>query len=97
MSQASERQAFRETLASHSLLTTREVAQVLQVSPETARRRDLPWIRVGSQYRLDPIDLAVHLLAKKQGTTAEALWEEHGEETPAHARRYIARIRKAVA
>lgn len=96
MSIASERKAFRETLAAYSLLTVREVAEVLRVSPDTARRRGLPWIRVGSQYRLDPIDLAVYLLAEKQGRTVEEVWDEHGEETPTHARRYVTRIRKAV-
>jgi hypothetical protein len=96
MSLASERKSFRETLAAWSLLTTAEVAKVLHVSTDTARRLDLPWIKVGSQYRLDPIDLAVHMLAEKRGATAEALWEEHGDETPRHARSYIRQIRAAL-
>lgn len=97
MSVSSERKRVRETLAQWSLMTVHEVAAFLGVHEDTARSLPLPWVQVGRQKKLDPLDLAVHVLAEREGLTAEDYWDRHGEETPAHARRYVTRIRKAVA
>lgn len=94
MSRASERKKMGAALAAYSLVGTRVVAAYLDVSEQTARELDLPWVRVGHQWKVDPLDLIVHVLAGREGVSAEDYWERHGEAVPEHARRYIARIRK---
>lgn len=98
MSKASERAAWREALAGYSLMSLPEVARFLNVAEKVVRGmvrgRVLPSVTVGGREKVDPLDLAVHVLAEREGVTAEQYWDRHGEATPEHARRMYARIRK---
>lgn len=98
MSRASDRKAMADTLAAYSLVSTKVAARFLDCSAPQVRKlvKDgtLPGIQVGADIKLDPIDLAVHVLAGRERLGREAYWKKHGEATPEHARRYVARIRK---
>lgn len=87
-----------ETLAAYSLVSTKVAAAFLDSTPPTVRKlvRDgvLPGIQVGAEIKLDPMDLAVHVLAARENVDRVTYWQKHGEATPEHARRYVARIRK---
>ena len=51
-----------------------------------------------SQYRADPLDVAVYFLAGREGVTPAEFWEKHGPEgTPERCRRLLARIRRSQA
>lgn len=92
---------MRETLAGYSLMGIPELAAFLGVSDTVARdmvdRGDIPSVPVGGRKKVDPMDAAVHVLAGREGLTATAYWERHGEATADHVRRYVARIRKIMA
>lgn len=98
MSRAAERMHMTETLAAYSLVSVKQAAHFLDCSDTQVRKLIkagvLPAIRVGDMLKLDPIDLAVHVLAEREKVSREAYWARHGEATPEHARRYVARVRK---
>lgn len=98
MSIASERKRFREALAGYSLMGIPEVASFLDCSEPVARQmvadEVVPSVKVGKLWKVDPLDVAVYVLASKAGITAEEYWTMHGEATPEHARRLVQRIRK---
>lgn len=83
MSRESERKRMREAMAAYTLLTTAEVAHIIRRSPETARARmkkgTLKCVRIGGDYLMDPLDLAVHILAEREGVSFEEFWEAHEE------------------
>ena len=82
------------TLAEYALIPLVTVAAFLDICPHTAQLIDLPWIMVGRQWKLDPLDLAVYVLAQKEGCTVDEYWIRYGEGTPENATRYVRRIRK---
>lgn len=99
MSRAAERQAMSETLAAYSLVSVKQAAHFLDCSDTQVRKLikagTLPGVRVGDMVKLDPIDLAVHVLASREGVDREEYWRRHGQQTAEHARMYVTRIRKA--
>lgn len=101
MSAAAERKAMREILPAYALMTIPEVARFLGCSEEVARAmvddRTLPSVQVGQRRHVDPIDVAVHVLAGRDGIDAAAFWERHGEQTAELARKYVARVRRMLA
>jgi hypothetical protein len=101
VSRAQERKAMREALAGYSLMGIPELASFLGCSEDVARglvdRREIPSVPVGGRQKVDPMDAAVHVLAGREGMSAEEYWDRHGEATADHVRRYVARIRKAIA
>lgn len=101
MSEASERKRMREGLAGYSLMGATEVAEFLKVSPPVAREMirdgDLPSVPVGKHRKVDPIDLAVHVLAGREEITPEEYWKKHGDATPELARRYFRSVRRFTA
>lgn len=101
MSLCSEMKKCRDLLVSYPLMSTREVAAFLRIDKATVNRlfidKAIPWVMVGSQYRVDPLDLAVYFLAGRDGISADEYWELHGEATPEYARRYFRRIMKLLA
>lgn len=101
MSVASERKAMRELLPEYSLLSIPQLAAFLGVGEDVARAmvadRIIPSVGVGKRRQVDPMDAVVHVLAEREGVTAAAYWERHGEATADHVRRYVARIRKVQA
>jgi len=95
MSRASERRAQGETLAAWSLMSIGEAAKHLDCSVDSAKKLPgFPWVRIGALWKADPLDVAVYVLAQKEGKTPAEFWSEHGEETPAYAGRYFRRLRK---
>lgn len=101
MSVASERKAMRQLLPAYALLSIPELGKFLGISEEIARGMikagTIPSVKVGERRHVDPMDAVVHVLAEREGITAAAYWERHGEATADHVRRYIARIRKVQA
>lgn len=97
MSIASEAKKDCETMAAYALMDVKQVSAFLRVAPSTVRTLDLPWVHVGKQMKLNPLHLAVYMLAQEEGVTVEAYWAEHGEASVDHAQRYIRRIRKLLA
>jgi excisionase family DNA binding protein len=99
MSVATERRAMRDALAGHSLMSIPEAARLLDCSEPVVRRmvedRIIPSVPVGRQRKLDPIDVAVHILAGREDLSAAEFWRTHGEATPDLARRYVDRIIRA--
>jgi excisionase family DNA binding protein len=98
VSRASERQAAGETLAGYSLVSVRVAAGFLDCSEphlrKLIREGELPGIAVGHLTKIDPLDLAVHVLAAREGVPAAEYWRRHGDATPEHAWRLVARIRR---
>lgn len=101
MSLASDRKAIREILPEYALLSLPELGRFLGVSEEVARdmvdSKAIPSVRVGQRRMVDPMDAVVYVLAEREGITAAAYWELHGEQTAELARKYVARIRRMVA
>jgi excisionase family DNA binding protein len=101
VSEASDRKAMRAVLPTYALLTIPELAAFLGCSNDIARVMvddgTIPSIRVGKRRHVDPIDAAVHVLAEREGVTASAFWEKHGDAVADHVRRYVARIRRVTA
>lgn len=101
MSVASERKAMRELLPAYALLSVPELANFLGVGEDLARDMvadgTIPSVPVGKRRQVDPLDAVVHVLAGREGITAAAYWERHGEQTAELARKYIARIRRVLA
>lgn len=101
MSQASERKAMADVLPAYAMLNVPKLAAFLGCSEDIAREMvddgTIPSVRVGKRRHVDPVDAAVYVLAERDGVTAAAYWERHGEATVDHVRRYVARIRKLVA
>lgn len=101
MSVASERKAMRELLPQYALLGTAGVAAFLGCSEDVAREmiddRTIPSVKVGKRRHVDPVDLVVHVLAEREGVTAEVYWSTHGEQTAELVRKYVARVRRLVA
>ena len=54
-----------------ALLTIEQVARILQVNRRTVRRLlqrgELPWVRIGRQYRLEPAALDAFIAACRRG------------------------------
>jgi len=99
MSIASERKDMREWLPEYALMTLKELAAFLGVTPETAKQKllagHLPWVRRGmSAYGIDPLDVMVYMLAEKAGQTMEEYWAEHGDRAVDLAWEYYRRIRR---
>ena len=98
MSEATERHRHSLTLAAYSLVSLRVAAAFLDVKVETIKlmisEGELPAIPVRKRFKIDPLDLAVLVLASKAGITPTEFWARHGDDTPAHARLYIDHIRK---
>lgn len=98
MSKASERKRMTDTLAGYSLVGVKDAARFLDCSAPQVRRllRDgvIPSVAVGCVTKIDPLDLAVHVLAGRDGISAEEYWRRHGEATPDLAWQYVARLRK---
>lgn len=101
VSKASDRKAMSEVLAAYSLMSVADVAHCLGCSDRhvrtLVRRGVLPGIRVGELTKIDPIDVAVYMLAGRAGMTSAEYWQAHGEATPERARDLVATIRKATA
>lgn len=106
MSRASEMKAMGLALSQYPLMTVGELAAFLQCSDDHARGLledgTIPSCDIGRgsrhEYRVDPIDVAVHLLAGREGITAGEFWERHGPQgTPEACQRLLARIRRAPA
>jgi excisionase family DNA binding protein len=53
----------------NALLTIKQVARILQVNRRTVRRLlqrgELPWVRIGRQYRLEPAALDAFIAARR--------------------------------
>lgn len=98
MSRASDRKQMGDALAAYSLVSTTVAARFLDCSPPQVRKLlkagVLPGVQVGAETKIDPLDLAVHVLAAREKVSREEYWRRHGEATPEHAWRYVARIRK---
>lgn len=101
MSLAADRAAMRDVLPRYALLSAPEMARVLGCGEDVAREMletgIVPSVRVGKRRHVDPIDLAVYILAERAGMTAEAYWAQHGDQAVELAKRYVARIRRWVA
>ena len=97
MSLATERRAACETLAAWTLMSTSEVASFLGVSVDTVKRlKGFPWAKVGGQYRADPVEVALWVLARREGLSPEDYRASHGEdEATERAIRYLRDIRRA--
>ena len=87
-----------QTLAAYSLVGVPVAARFLDCSETQVRKLAaagiLPGVPVGGTTKFDPLDLAVHVLAGREGVSREVYWERHGDATPENARRYVTRIRK---
>lgn len=101
MSRASERAQVGRTLATYSLMGVGQVAACLGCSDVVAMAMvddgTIPSVPVGRRKMVDPLDLIVHILAGREGCTAKAFWEKHGEAVPELAREHYTRIRKLLA
>lgn len=101
MSVASERKQMREILPEYALLSVPEIAKHLGCGEDVAREMvedgTLPSVPVGKRRFVDPVDLAVHVLAGREGIAAAAYWERHGDQTIEYVRKYIQRIRRVTA
>ena len=101
MSIASERKAMRQLLPQYALLSIPELAKFLGVGEDLARDMvkdgTIPSVPMGKRRHVDPMDAVVHVLAGREGVTAAAYWERHGEATADHVRKYIVRIRRFMA
>ena len=71
MSKASERRAMGQTLAAYSLVGVPVAARFLDCSETQVRKLAaagiLPGVPVGGTTKFDPLDLAVHVLAGREG------------------------------
>ena len=98
MSVATERHRHGLTLAAYSLVSLKVAAAFLDVKVETVKlmiqEGELPAIPVRKRFKIDPLDLAVLVLASKAGITPREYWSKYGDDTPAHARLYFDHIRK---
>lgn len=101
VSLAADRKAMREILPAYALMSVPEVGRFLGVGEDVAREMIdagvIPSVKVGKRRHVDPIDLAVYVLAERAAMTADAFWAEHGEQAVDLAKRYVARIRRWVA
>lgn len=104
MSRTSDRKAMAETLAGYPLMTVRELAAFLRCSDDHAvglcrdgavRSVNIARTLKRAEFRIDPVDAAVYLLALQQGMTQPEFWEVHGPEgTVDVCMRLVRRIRK---
>lgn len=97
MSRASERKRMIEAMAGYSLMSIPDAAALMGCDEDTMHRfiadGVIPTITVGKRQKVDPIDVAVHVLAEKEGTTSAAYWTRYGEAVAAkNARRYCMRV-----
>lgn len=101
MSVASERKAMREILPQYALLSVPELASFLGCGEDVARAMvedgTIPSVPIGARRHVDPVDAVVHVLAGREGITAAAFWERHGEHTAELAKKYLARVRRMIA
>lgn len=92
---------MRELLPAYSLMSIPELGKFLGVGEDVARAmvqdKTIPSVGVGKRRQIDPMDAVVHVLAEREGITAAAYWERHGEATADHVRKYVARIRRVQA
>ena len=106
MSEASERKAMADAMSGYPLMTVKQLQGFLACGDDHVRGlledRAIPPIDIGRgqkhEWRVDPIDVAVYVLAQREGITPAEFWERHGPEgTPEACRRMLARIRRAIA
>jgi excisionase family DNA binding protein len=93
MSEASEKKRMKDVIVTYHMLLPRECAEFLRCSERhiisLIDRGILPGVRVGRLWRVDPIDLAVHVLAEREGITREEYWDKYDEDTSLHTRRLV--------
>jgi len=94
MSRASESKRMIEAVAGYSLMSVPQAAEVLDVSADTLHvlieAGRIPAIPVGERLKIDPIDVAVHILAAKEGVAPAEYRARYGDAVVAtNARRYF--------
>lgn len=97
MSRASDRKRMIENLAGYSLMGVPQVCAVLDCSEETLKtmvdRKTLRPIMVGKRWKFDPVDVAVYMLAQKDGISSAEYWERYGPGRACeNARNYFVKL-----
>jgi len=98
MSDATERLRMVDTLDGYRLMGVPQAAELLDCENEVViamiERGLLPATKVGARWKLDPLDVVVHIMAGREGMTGAEYWAEHGEAVPERARQFVVRIKK---
>ena len=98
MRTSSERRGFSDLIPGHALVGLPTVAKFLDVGRDVVNQLietgQLRVVMVGKRQKVDPVTLAVFVMAREQGMAPDQYWARHGESTMDHARRYFARLRR---
>ena len=103
MSRASDRKAMADAAArpGYALMSVPDVARILGCDADVVHRMvdagELPGVPVGARMKLDPVVVAVHVLAREDGLTPAEYWARYGDaEVVENARRFYLRVRGLV-
>lgn len=98
MSKASERKAMVRAIKGYSLMGVPECAALLDCTEDVARAIELPSVMVGKRRKFDPVDVAVYVLAGKEGIEAAEYWTRYSEsDVLENVRRFYRRAKNVAA
>lgn len=101
MSVASERKAIRDLLPKYCLISIEQCGKLWDCDGATAQKTieefHIPTVKVGSRFKVDPVDAAVHILAQREGITFGQYMEKYGDAAAENAGRYFGRVRRFLA
>jgi hypothetical protein len=102
VSRASERKNMVQAIAGYALMGVPEFARLLDVDDDVAHgivdSGAIPSLLIGKRKKLDPVDVAVYVLAVKERCSMPEYWQRYSEaDVLENARRFYRHARTVAA